>query len=114
MVEIVSYTIWPLKDSRIPNPMAANIVFSAMNYPSIMLYILAYIISLQLILESATPKSLEIRQSQINQTRATTGKSRINYSEGSQDGSHTLSLHEGLRGGVPDDYEHSKSLAVIS
>ena len=46
VVEIVSYTIWPLKDSRIPNPMAANVIFSAMNYPSIMLYILAYIISL--------------------------------------------------------------------
>jgi hypothetical protein len=36
--------------------MAANVIFSAMNYPSIMLYILAYIISLQTILESAKPK----------------------------------------------------------
>lgn len=56
VVEIISYTIWPLKDSRIPNPIAANVIFSAMNYPSIMLYIIAYIISLQTILESAKPR----------------------------------------------------------
>jgi hypothetical protein len=55
VVEIVSYTIWPLKDSRIPNPIAANVVFSALNYPSIILYITAYIISIQIILNSLKP-----------------------------------------------------------
>ena len=62
VVEIVSYTLWPFKDARIPNPMAANVIFSAMNYPSIMLYILAYIISIQTILESARPKTQEEMQ----------------------------------------------------
>jgi hypothetical protein len=54
VVEIVSYTIFPFKESKLPNPLASNTLFSAMNYPSIMLYLVAYIWSIRMILDGTT------------------------------------------------------------
>lgn len=57
VVEIVSYSIWPPSATKIPNPLQANLAFSIMNYPSIMIYVYAYIKSLSTILESSSGNS---------------------------------------------------------
>lgn len=47
LVEIVSASIFKFQDSKIPNPLSANTAFAALNYPSIAIYMVAYILSIK-------------------------------------------------------------------
>jgi len=47
LVEIVSVSIFKFQDSKMPNPLTANTAFAALNYPSIAIYMVAYILSIK-------------------------------------------------------------------
>jgi len=53
LVEIVSFSIFPFQGAKIPNPLTANIAFACMNVPSIMLYMVAYIISIKSLIDGS-------------------------------------------------------------
>ena len=50
LVEIVSFSVFPFQGAKIPNPLTANTLFTCLNIPSIMLYMIAYIISIKAII----------------------------------------------------------------
>ena len=56
LVEIISFSVFTFKSTKLPNPLSANVWFAAMNYPSIALYMLAYIISIRRLLPQQTSK----------------------------------------------------------
>ena len=55
-MEIVSFSAFTFDNTKIPNPLTANTVFAAMNYPSIMLYMIVYIISIKKLIPKSLPK----------------------------------------------------------
>jgi alanine dehydrogenase len=57
LVEILSASIFKFEASKIPNPLTANVAFAAMNYPSLAIYMAAYIISIKEIING--PKRIK-------------------------------------------------------
>ena len=55
VVEIVSFSVFTFNNTKIPNPLTADPIFAAINYPSIMLYIIVYILSIKKLI----PKPLQ-------------------------------------------------------
>lgn len=65
IVEIISFSVFTFSSTKLPNPLQANVGFAAMNYPSIALYMLAYIISIRRLLPLTKSKKGQSGSSQL-------------------------------------------------